>query len=246
MAELGPLALLYAAVVLVLSFALRGSAGFGGLNAPLLVLVVPPKIMIPALVMLGILSSWAIVARDWRHIEWKAVRQVLPYGFVGIAIGAWMFKTLDPAFILKGLGVFVIGYGLNAMWRSTRPPAPLRAAPHALAAVMGTISGFIGTLFGALAGVFVAVFLDLLRLDKRAFRVTMAATLLVMGIGRTVGFAAVGAIGQDVLIAFAASLPLMGLGVVLGHRIHANLDPFWFARLVAMLFVVTGTLLLLR
>lgn len=107
MDALSPLELAYFVAVMVLSFSVRGSAGFGGLNAPLLMLVMPAKIIVPALVMLGIFSSMAIVLRDYRYIQWRSVWQTLPYGVVGIAAGLWVFKSLDTRFIEKGLGIFI-------------------------------------------------------------------------------------------------------------------------------------------
>ena len=51
MDALSPFDLAYFVAVMVFSFSVRGSAGFGGLNAPLLMLVMPAKIIVPALVM---------------------------------------------------------------------------------------------------------------------------------------------------------------------------------------------------
>jgi len=246
MEALTPVELAYFVFIMVASFAVRGSAGFGGLNAPLLMIVMPAKVIVPALVLLGILSSAAIVARDHRHIEWRAVRQTLPYGVAGIVAGLWLFKSLDARFIEKGLGFFILAYGIYALWRISRPPQPLRISRGMLAGIVGTTSGAIGTMFGALAGVFIAVFLDTLHLGKQVFRATMAATLILMGIARALGYLAVGAITTDVLITFAVALPLMGLGVVLGNRLHAHLNQQGFNRLVGVLFVLIGGFLFLR
>jgi len=246
MDELSPLGIAYFVFVMVFSFAMRGSAGFGGLNAPLLLLILPAKVIVPALVMLGVLSSLAIVARDHGHINWKAVGQTLPSGIVGVVVGVLLFKHLDARAIEKGLGFFIFGYGIYALWRLHRPFAPPRIAPGVLASVMGATGGLVGTMFGALAGVFVAVFLDILNLPKREFRATMAATLMLMGIARALGYAWAGAITDDVLIAFAAALPLMGIGVVLGNRLHARLNQLGFSRLVGVLFVLIGGFLLVR
>lgn len=238
--------LVYFVAVMVLSFSVRGSAGFGGLNAPLLMLVMPAKIIVPALVMLGILSSMAIVVRDYRYIDWRAVWRTLPYGAAGIVAGVWMFDRLDARFIEKGLGLFIFCYGLYALWRIARPPRPVRIPPTLLAALMGTTSGVVGTMFGALAGIFVAVYLDVLHMPKHEFRATMAGTLMLMGIGRTLGYASVGAIDSDVLITFGVALPLMGIGVVLGHRMHAMLNQQGFGRMVGVLFVLIGGFLFVR
>jgi hypothetical protein len=238
--------LVYFVAIMVLSFSVRGSSGFGGLNAPLLMIVMPAKVIVPALVMLGVLSSAAIVVRDHRFIDWRAVRQTLPYGIVGIVAGLWLFKSLDARFIEKGLGLLIACYGLYALWRIARPPKALRFAPGLLAAIMGVTSGVVGTMFGALAGVFVAVYLDVLHLPKHEFRATMAATLLLMGIARAAGYVSVGAVDREVLVTFAVALPLMAIGVVLGHRMHAMLNQQNFSRLTSVLFVLIGSFLVAR
>ena len=53
------------------------------------------KVVIPGLVFLGVVSSGAIVVRDYRQIDWRAVWRTLPYGIVGTLIGLWLFKSLD-------------------------------------------------------------------------------------------------------------------------------------------------------
>ena len=246
MGDLTTLDLVYFVAIMVLSFSVRGSAGFGGLNAPLLMIVMPAKVIVPALVMLGVLSSAAIVARDHRFIDWRAVWQTLPYGVVGVVAGVWLFKSLDARFIEKGLGMFIFCYGLYALWRIARPQKAVRIAPGLLAAIMGITSGIVGTMFGALAGIFVAVYLDGLHMPKHEFRATMAATLMLMGIARAAGYVSVGAVDREVLITFAVALPLMAIGVVLGHRMHAMLNQQNFSRLTSVLFVLIGGFLFAR
>jgi uncharacterized membrane protein YfcA len=236
----------YVVLILIVSFAVRGSAGFGGLNGPLLMVVLPAKVVVPALVFLGVVSSGAIVIRDYRHIDWTAVWRTLPYGIVGTLIGLWLFKTLDTIAIEKGLGIFLLCYGAYALWRTSQATRQPKVSAHALAAVMGTLSGVIGTMFGAMAGVFVAVFLDILKLAKSAFRVTMAATLMTMGVFRAVGYVVVGAVTNEVLVLIAVALPLIGIGVFLGNRMHARFNQQGFSRFVGVLFVVIGSFLFLR
>ena len=45
---------------------------------------------------------------------------------------------------------------------------------------------------------------------------------------------------------FAVALPFMGVGIVLGNRMHAMLNQQGFSRLVGILFVVIGSFLVLR
>lgn len=246
MDALTPLELAYFVFIMVFSFAVRGSAGFGGLNGPLLMVVLPAKIIVPALVFLGIASSGAIVVRDYRHINWRVVARALPYGLLGTAVGLWLFRSLDARSIERGLGLFLLVYGLFSLWRIGRPSREPRISPHVLAGVASTTAGLVGTMFGAMAGVFMAVYLDALKLAKQHFRVTMSAILLTMGVARAAGYIAIGAVTEQVLITITAAMPLLAIGVVLGNRLHASLNQQGFNRLVGVLFVVIGAFLFLR
>ena len=65
MASLSALELAYCAMILLLAYGLRGSTGFGGsVGMPLLALVVPIKILVPAWTLLGLVSSLAILGKD--------------------------------------------------------------------------------------------------------------------------------------------------------------------------------------
>jgi hypothetical protein len=58
--DLSALELTYCIAVLLFTFALRGSLGFGGaVGLPLLALVIPVKILAPAWSLVGIVSSAA-------------------------------------------------------------------------------------------------------------------------------------------------------------------------------------------
>ena len=117
---------------------------------------------------------------------------------------------------------------------------------RAVTPVAGTLAGFVGTMFGAMAGVFFALYLDLLRFAKNEFRATVAAILFGMGVFRGAGYIAVGAFDHDALLACAAALPMMTIGIFIGNRIHANLDPLMFKRFIALVLIASGVPLLLR
>ena len=83
--------------MIVVSYAVRGSTGFGAAAAmPLLGLVVPIKILVPAWSLLGAASSIALVAREYRQVALRELVRTIPSGLVGIAIGLTVFKLLMP------------------------------------------------------------------------------------------------------------------------------------------------------
>jgi len=73
---LSPLEISYCCVVMVVSYALRGSTGFGAAAAmPLLGLVIPLKVLIPAWTLIGLPPAsrfLAVTARTLPGARWRA------------------------------------------------------------------------------------------------------------------------------------------------------------------------------
>ena len=242
----------YCGVVIVASYALRGSTGFGGAVAmPLLALIVPLKILVPVWTLLGIASSATIVARDYRSIAVYDLLRTLPAGLIGIAIGLYVFTALDAGTLARGLGLLVIAYGFYALW-TTRPAAgPLPAAstlPSArlLAPIAGILGGAVGTTFGTMASIFYAIYFDAVRLAKHHFRATMSAMILSLSLVRGLGYFAVGEFGLEALKTFALFFPMMLFGVFVGDRFYGGIGELAFRRLVAAVLIVSGLALLVK
>jgi len=245
MEALSGLELAFFAVVIILSYTIRGSAGFGGVTVPLLVWIMSLKTVAPMVAFLGLISSLAILRNDVRHIAWPDLWRVIPWCAGGVLGGLYFFETLDARTLAQALGVFVLAYGTWALLATLRP-WEIRLPLRAVVPVAGAVGGFVGTIFGSNAGAFFAIYLDLLKHAKTQFRATVAAILFGLGILRVSGYAAIGAYDREALIACAAALPLMAIGVVLGNRIHADLDQLMFKRFVAVVMIASGVPLVLR
>jgi uncharacterized membrane protein YfcA len=241
-------ALAWCGAVIVASYALRGSTGFGAAAAmPLLALVVPLKVLVPVWTLLGIASSVTIVARDHRAIAGAVLLRTLPSGLVGVALGLTVFTALDSSTLARGLGLLVIAYGLYGLWTTTHPATATTAAPpRFMAPLAGMLGGAVGTTFGTMASVFFAIYFDAIRLPKAQFRATMSAMILTLSVVRGLGYVAVGEFGRDALIAFALALPPMLLGILIGDRFHAGMSETVFRRLVGAVLVVSGAALLVK
>lgn len=239
-------ALIYCAVVLVLSYGVRGTAGFGSVVAmPLLALVVPMKILVPAWTLMGIASSLTVLGRDRREIMVRETLRMIPGCVIGIGIGLYFFTVLDTDSLARGFGVVIIIYGLYSLWTSGRPhTGPL--SPRLVAPIAGTLGGAAGATFGTMASLFFAVYLDTLRLDKVQFRATMSALLLTLGVARGAGYYAVGEFSLEACLLFAAGVPAMLLGMFLGDRIHTRISEDHFRRIVSVVLIVSGLPLILR
>jgi len=103
----------------------------------------------------------------------------------------------------------------------------------------------VGTLFGT-GGPFYAIYFNLRGLDKNAFRATFATNFLIDGGVRVAGYAVAGLLGWTTLLWATAALPLVGLGLYAGGRIHVGLSHGAFVRLVSVILVGAGIALLTR
>ncbi|MBV9362377.1 MAG: sulfite exporter TauE/SafE family protein, partial [Betaproteobacteria bacterium] len=120
---LSHLELAYCVAVLLFTFALRGSVGFGGaVGLPLLALVLPVKVLAPAWSLIGIVSSLAIVGHDRKDVDWRAFAGLLPGCALGVAAGLFIFKSLDAALLARTLGAFVILYAAYSLWLTRGGP----------------------------------------------------------------------------------------------------------------------------
>ena len=233
--------------MIVLAYAARGSTGFGAAAAfPLLSLVLPIKVLIPAWTLLGIVAGITLVGRDRRNIAWREVAKILPGCVLGVLLGIFLFSVVDSVWLQRGLGVLVVLYGLRSLWATFRPVAKPRGPAWLLAAVMGFIGGVVGATFGTLASLFLAIYFDATRLPKDAFRATMSAVLLALTIGRGLGYWSVDQYTSQVLLTFAVALPMMWLGIFIGDRIHGGLSDMTFRRTICGILIVSGAALLAK
>src|SRR6516165_2059258 len=94
---------------MVVSYALRGSTGFGAAAAmPLLGLVIPLKVLIPAWTLIGLTAGITLLGRDRSYIAWREMVRLLPTCMIGIAIGLYLFTSLDSRTLAQGLGALIL------------------------------------------------------------------------------------------------------------------------------------------
>jgi len=253
MADLSAAQIAYCVIVMLLAYSLRGSAGFGGaVGMPLLALVIPFKLLVPAWTLLGLASSTAILGHEGRKVSLRAFVAFIPWCLLGIAVGLYLFATLDTTTLTRGLGALVLGYAAWTLWLIVRPaPASAPDAPPGVAArivapVASALAGAVGTVFGTMGSVFFAMYLDAHRVPKAQFRATVSAMLLVLSAVRGVGYFATGEFTREALLLFAAGFPLMLGGMLIGNHIHVRLSEAGFRKLICATLFLCGIPLLLN
>jgi len=241
----GPWQLGWCALVIVAAYTLRGATGFGAgvVAIPLLVLVLPLRVVIPVMTSLGIVASLGQTAREFRHVEWRGVRGLLVPTLMGAGAGLWLFHALHPEMLRTALALFIIGY---ALWSLAPRSIELRAPRVWLAPLAGAGGGLVSTLFGGMAGPIFVVYLNALNLDKTRFRATMSCILFLLALLRAGGYGSLGFYDSAAIAMLALLVPVMALGMVFGERVHHGIDEGVFKRVVAVLLVASGIALLFK
>jgi len=240
--------LTFAALVVVVAYAVRGGAGFGGqaIAVPLLALILPLQVVLSAIVVLTVLSSIGHLRRDWSKIDWREIRLLLPYSVIGVIAGLFLLDRLDIHLLTRAFGVFVMLYACFALATASRPLRIPGRALYPVGAVLSTLAGATGATFGAAAGPIYVIYFSARQLEKDAFRVTITAILQIQGCMRIAGYAHLGFFDYTTPILVAAGMPLMLLGSALGAWLAVGLDQRWFNVGISVLLLGCGAALLLK
>ena len=241
---LGYLQILFCALVVMVAFAVRGGAGFGGgaVAVPLLALVFPVQVTVAVVTILNMLSSIGQGMLDWRKIVWKEVWRILPGSLLGVLAGLYLLTLLDPQPLARALGVFVVIYALYVMVFADSTPAIAPRWRLAVAGVTSIAAGIVGSLFGGAAGPLYVIYLNAVHLGRDAFRMTITTVMLLQGLARVAGYVKLGLYDSGTLTLLAAALPMMVAGSVLGAKIVRRFDQALFSRAIPSVTTKSGTM----
>ena len=234
--------LLFPASVLFFAYLVRGIAGFGSalIAVPLLALTLPLTIVVPLVVFLDYLGSASQGISNRSNIQWNEILPLLPFSMIGVAISLYVMDSVRPEMLSVALGGFVILFAVYQLL-----PMNLGRASRNIAIPAGFSGGFVGTLFGT-GGPFYVIYLNLRHLDKNSFRATFAAIFLIDGAMRLGGYAVKGFYTMEMLSYMALAVPVAGLGLFFGGKIHTALGRDAFVRLISVLLLGSGTALLMK
>lgn len=224
--SIDPLVIGWLAVVVFAAAFVRGYSGFG---YPVLVvaagaLVTNPLPLVPMAV-LGDLLICLQQARAARpHVEWPVVRRLALGAAVGLAPGLWVLGAIseDTARIAISLVVLAASMMMLGGWT-----LPHRAGPAATLG-LGAVSGLAAP--AGVAGPPAVMAVAALGLSPLAFRATLLGYFIVLDVMTFGQFALAGRVDQGVLLAAAASVPLVLAGGALGARVGLRADPARFRR----------------
>jgi len=234
--------LIAAAIAVMAAYTVRGTAGFGGqtVAVPLLTLMMPITVVVPAVTGLTVISSVVHWMQDWGKIAWREIARLMPFTLLGVLIGLYLFDRFDPRTLTRALGVFVMLYACFALTSASRPTGAPSRLLRPLGPALSAVAGAIGTMFGGGAGPLYVIYLNSLRLEKDSFRVTITTILTFQALVRVAGYWRLGFYDGSALYLIAAGFPMMLIGARLGYYLAGRIDQRRFNLGVGVLLMAIG------
>ena len=182
-----------------------------------------------------------VLSRHMRlQVRWDEISLLLPTTIIGMLTGAVLLVNLPREPLLVGLGLFVIFFSLRYLFNIHGEKLISRwwALPT------GLCGGMIGAMFGT-GGPPYVVYLTHRLHDKTEFRGTLSGLFMLDGALRVVTFVIMGLLFQEEMFsALLMGLPLVGLGLYLGNRVHLGISHRQQLAIIGALLLVSGVSLL--
>jgi hypothetical protein len=236
--------LLLLGCILVVAHIAETTLGFGAtvIALALGVHLVPLETLIPVLVILALLQSIWLVARWFRHIEWRILlRHILPAAGVGIPIGIWCRELADESQLRTILGAFIVVVSSVELVRLFRGKT-LGGEFHWYSRIPLLAAGGIFHGLFATGGPLIVYYASRQLRTQTSFRATLSTLWLVLNTVLLITFFINAQIGSETIKMTAIVLPGLLAGIVLGSLIRVH--ELTFRKITYGLLLVSGLVLL--
>jgi hypothetical protein len=228
--------------VLLLGISKSGfGAGFGSLAVPMMALAVTvpqaAAILMPVLLVMDLLG----MAAFRKDFDRELLKFLLPFGMLGIGVGALLFKLLDAKVVAGIVGAFTL---LFLAQRLVFPPqADAAPPPRWVGAILTATSGFTSFIAHA-GGPPINAYVIPLKMKPMLFTGTMAFFFFFVNLAKWVPYAWLGLLDMRNFATSLVLLPLAPVGVWVGVRIAKRINPVLFYRFIYLGMALTGGKLL--
>ena len=158
-------------VILLASF-VRGFSGFvfSASSVSLLSFILPPKEIVPIILLLEIIASFFMIPSIWKKINWKFVFYLLLGVSVGTPFGVKLLSILKPNIMHLIISVTVLIFASLLLKGYVNKKLNHNLSKFFVGTIAGTVNGF-----GTLAGLPIALYLLIIAAEPAVIRASLAA-----------------------------------------------------------------------
>jgi uncharacterized membrane protein YfcA len=180
---------------------------------------------------------------------WALRRSIVPArlwpfvagGVIGLPIGVMLLTRTDQDIVKGGLGAFLVAYGAYALFVRKLPEIALGG--RSADAAVGLLGGVLGGLAGY-TGALPTIWTQLRGWPKNIARATYQPYIIIVSSSALVSMAVI-ALDRTSILLFAAALPAMLAGGLVGWSLYGRLNDRRFRQTLAVLLLVSGLTLVL-
>ncbi len=216
-----------------------GLAGFGDalIAAAFWLHVLSPQEAVPLILSCGVVLYAVSVFEMRSHVRLRLLWPFLAGGVIGTPLGTWLLGFAEPAVFRNAIGLFLIAYSAFAIVSARL--GPVKGGGSAADGAVGLTGGVLGG-FAGLSGVLPTIWCGLRGWPKDIQRGVYQPYVLAMH-GMALGsFAVVIGLDRALGVRFAQCVPVILLGVWLGHRLYRRINEVHFRNVVLTLILLSG------
>jgi uncharacterized protein len=194
----------------------------------------------------ALVLNLGLLPRFWREIDWRAALPFIVGAALGLPVGFFLLRHLDPRTIRIFVAMLIILYGVFALRQQSRQPFRFTGAHgHAVDGGIGFTGGVIGGISG-LGPLVPGVWFGLRGMNKLQQR-SLAQPFGLFIQGTMVAWLlASSTISRQAIEGLAIATPVMLASAYLGLRAFDKLSTATFQRGVVVLAIVGAMFLLAR
>jgi uncharacterized membrane protein YfcA len=234
---------LLAGLLIFSSHLVAGIAGFGNqiVALPLLAMLVGLDAGKCALVVLGTIMYTILTIRWHIHINRRELLVMVVLAGIGLVIGMYIFKMLNPRMAELTLGIFVLVVGIQGLIR----PTLLKLVPDPVAKLLVLGGGIVHGAFTT-GGPLLVIYAQRAMPHKSEFRSTLGVMWLALNVGLMIGWTITNNWSPRTPVLCLIGLPFLAAGITGGEYLHHKLDGPAFRRFVNVVLLFNGIILIAR
>ena len=234
--------LFFCAIILLASF-VRGFSGFGfsASSISLLSYILPPKEVVPIILLLEIIASFFMIPSIWKRINWKFVFFLMLGVFIGTPFGIHLLSILEPKITHFIISITVLIFAFFLLRGYKNKKLNHNFSKFIVGMTAGTVNGF-----GTLAGLPIALYFLVIAAEPVVIRASLAALFFFTDL-----YALILAYFNNILndIIFYRTLPLIiivPIGVSLGTKLFAESSKKNYRKYVLYFLIIVSVFGLLQ
>ena len=209
--------------------------GMGLLSTPFLIILLPPRVVVPLLLLHGTVTSAIILFETRKRVELRRIWPLMLAGVAGVPLGTRLLLAWDAHTLKVFIGVVITLSALAFLLGFRREFRNEKLACAPVGFVSGVLKGSVG-----MSGPPIVLFFANQGVEKGAFRANIALYFTTLNAVTVPAYLMTGLMTRTVATYAALSLPMLALGMMAGVRLAGRIREGLFRRVTLLVVMGAG------